>query len=124
MEDVATWLCSPRVSSFAGYKFDTSNANISSKAFSGGRGEDSTCIKGKIANRIEKMAAVWPILGGGVMQERSCTNFTVEFQSDHSRVRQQLAALHAQFQDGSKRWLFPHDKNRKNTPRKGNLLQR
>jgi len=67
MEDVAAWLCSPRVAGFAKYKFDTS------KCFKGSRDDGGKNILGKIANRLEKMAAAWPILGGPTMQERSCT---------------------------------------------------
>lgn len=103
IEDVARWLCSARVAGFANYKFDTSKASI------GTRGENSTGVKGKIADRIEKMAAVWPILGGAIMQERSCTNFTVEFQSDHSQVRKKLSALHAHFKDKANQWQYPQD---------------
>jgi hypothetical protein len=100
MEDVAAWLCSPRVAAYAKYTFSTPGR---------GRGDDSADVKGKIANRIEKMARVWPILGGEVMAERSVHNFTVHFDDGQAAVRQKLEALRAAFMDESQRSLFPHD---------------
>ena len=68
MEDVEAWLSSSRVESYMNYRFRPAGYTDSPKD-----------VQSTVARRLEKMAAVWPMLGGEVMQERPCVNFTVEF---------------------------------------------
>jgi hypothetical protein len=98
MEDVEAWLSSSRVESYMNYRFRPAGYTDSPKD-----------VQSTVARRLEKMAAVWPMLGGEVMQERPCVNFTMEFDYDQLDVRAKLQELRAAFQDVDQRGTFPED---------------